>query len=165
MRIDDGAPEGTPVIQSPNHDSDAGLPIPSRRVSVAAMTEALPSRSRKVTAPTDRVSIRIDLATGARIGPGKIALLEEIARSGSISAAGRVLKMSYRRAWELVEDLNRHLGIAVVTTASGGSGGGGAKLTAAGKALVACYRAIEVDTAKSAQPHLAALVRAFVEGA
>ena len=45
--------------------------------------------------------------SGARIGPGKVALLEEIARSGSISAAGRALKMSYRRAWELVEDLNR----------------------------------------------------------
>ena len=60
--------------------------------------------------PTHRVSIRVDLASGARIGPGKVALLEEIARSGSISGAGRALKMSYRRAWELVEDLNRHLG-------------------------------------------------------
>ena len=60
----------------------------------------------------DRLSIRLDLASGAKIGPGKIAVLEEIARAGSISAAGRALKMSYRRTWELVEDLNQSLGTA-----------------------------------------------------
>jgi molybdate transport system regulatory protein len=54
---------------------------------------------------SDRLSIRLDLISGAWIGPGKVAVLEEIARSGSISAAGRVLRMSYRRTWELVEDL------------------------------------------------------------
>ena len=81
-------------------------------------------------------SIRLDLASGAKIGPGKIAVLEEIGRSGSISAAGRVLRMSYRRTWELVEDLNRSLGTPVVTTAAGGSGGGGAVLTPAGKTVI-----------------------------
>jgi molybdate transport system regulatory protein len=73
---------------------------------------------------SDRLSIRLDLVSGARIGPGKVAVLEEIARSGSISAAGRVLRISYRRTWELVEDLNRSLGTPVVETAAGGSGGG-----------------------------------------
>lgn len=107
--------------------------------------------------PGARLSIRLDLASGARVGPGKIALLEEIARSGSISAAGRALKMSYRRAWELVEDLNRHLGMAAVAAVTGGSGGGGARLTPAGQALVAAYRAIEQATEVAAQPHLAAL--------
>jgi molybdate transport system regulatory protein len=118
-----------------------------------------PSKSAPLHRAGHRLSIRIDLASGARIGPGKVALLEEISRRGSISAAGRVLKMSYRRAWELVEDLNRHLGTAVVATAAGGSGGGGARLTAAGQALVAEYRAIEAATAAAAQPHLAALTR------
>ena len=108
----------------------------------------------------DRVSIRLDLACGARIGPGKVALLEAIARTGSISAAGRALRMSYRRAWELVEDLNRHLGAAVVTTAAGGSGGGGARLTATGAAIVSEYRALEAETAASAAARLAALERA-----
>ncbi len=113
------------------------------------------------TAPvTDRLSIRLDLASGARIGPGKIAVLEEIARAGSISAAGRALHMSYRRTWELVEDLNRTLGTAVVETAAGGSGGGGAVLTPVGKAVVASYRAIEMDTALAARKHLQALNRA-----
>src|ERR1700759_4587689 len=81
----------------------------------------------------NRLSIRLDLASGARIGPGKVAVLEEIARSGSISAAGRALHMSYRRTWELVEDLNASLGAPVVQTAAGGSGGGGASLTELGQ--------------------------------
>jgi molybdate transport system regulatory protein len=109
--------------------------------------------------PADRLSIRLDLASGARIGPGKVAVLEEIARSGSISAAGRALKMSYRRTWELVEELNRTLGTPVVETAAGGSGGGGTVLTKAGRAVVSSYRAIELDTALAARKHLQALNR------
>lgn len=104
-----------------------------------------------------RLSIRLDLASGARVGPGKVALLEAIGRSGSISAAGRELKMSYRRAWKLVEDLNLHLGTPVVSTAAGGPGGGGARLTPAGQAVVTEYRAIEAASVAAAQPHLAAL--------
>lgn len=107
-----------------------------------------------------RLSIRIDLASGARIGPGKVALLEEIARSGSISAAGRALRMSYRRAWELVEDMNQSLGSPVVSAVAGGSGGGGATLTHSGETLVAEYRAIEAATAAAARKHLTALSRA-----
>ena len=107
----------------------------------------------------DRLNIRVDLARGFRIGPGKIAVLEEIARSGSISAAGRALKMSYRRTWELVEDLNKGMGTPVVETAAGGSGGGGAVLTAAGKVIIERYRAIEIDAAAAARKHLLALNR------
>ncbi len=112
---------------------------------------------------SDRLSIRLDLACGARIGPGKVAVLEQIARSGSISGAGRALRMSYRRTWELVEDLNRSLGTPVVETAAGGSGGGGAVLTPAGKAVVERYRAIEIDTAHAARKHLLAIQRACSE--
>ena len=83
--------------------------FPSDVVCYAAM--AKPPSAPTDSPKADRLSIRIDLASGARIGPGKIAVLEEIERSGSISAAGRALKMSYRRTWELVEDLNRSLGI------------------------------------------------------
>jgi molybdate transport system regulatory protein len=124
-----------------------------------AMPKRSPKRSEAASA-SDRLSIRLDLASGARIGPGKIAVLEEIGRSGSISAAGRVLRMSYRRTWELVEDLNRNLGTPVVETAAGGSGGGGAVLTQAGKAVIERYRAIEMDTALAARKHLLALNRA-----
>ena len=107
---------------------------------------------------THRLSIRIDLAGGARIGPGKVALLEEIGRSGSISAAGRAMKMSYRRAWQLVEDLNRSVG-PVVVTAAGGAGGGGARLTEAGASLVQHYRAMEQAAAATSRDYLAALDR------
>ena len=108
-------------------------------------------------ASRNRLSIRVDLASGARIGPGKVAVLEEIDRSGSISAAGRALGMSYRRTWDLVEDLNRSLGGPVVATSAGGSGGGGAVLTEVGRAVVDLYRSIEADAVRAAQRHLAAL--------
>ena len=117
------------------------------------------TKSSEASSRNDRLSIRLDLASGARIGPGKVAVLEEIARSGSISAAGRALHMSYRRTWELVEDLNHSLGTPVVEAAAGGSGGGGAVLTRAGKAIVERYRAIEMDTALAARRHLLALHR------
>jgi molybdate transport system regulatory protein len=113
------------------------------------------------TGTSPRLIIRLEIGR-LRIGPGKVSLLEEIGRSGSISAAGRALKMSYRRAWELVEDLNRGLGTPVVETAAGGAGGGGARLTAAGQAVISQYRAIEADGNQAAGPRLAALARLVV---
>ncbi|WP_270933544.1 winged helix-turn-helix domain-containing protein [Falsiroseomonas oryzae] len=104
------------------------------------------------------LSLRIDLPQG-RIGPGKIGLLEAIDREGSISAAGRALGMSYKRAWDLVDALNKLLGTAVVEASTGGHRGGGATLTDAGRNLVADYRAIERAAHRAAEPRLLALVR------
>lgn len=117
-------------------------------------------RKDKPASAANRLSIRVDLTCGARIGPGKVAVLEEIARSGSISAAGRALRISYRRTWELVEELNATLGGPVVQTAAGGSGGGGATLTELGQTVVTRYRAIEADCAAAARKHMSALQRA-----
>jgi molybdate transport system regulatory protein len=89
------------------------------------------------------LSIRIDLASGERIGPGKIALLEAIRSTGSISAAARTLGMSYRRAWLLVDEINRALREPAVTAEPGGPGGGGAVVTPVGERVVGLYRAIE----------------------
>ncbi|MBO1078658.1 winged helix-turn-helix domain-containing protein [Roseomonas haemaphysalidis] len=105
------------------------------------------------------LSLRIDLPGGLRIGPGKVRLLEEIAARGSISAAGRSLRMSYRRAWELVETLNAGLAAPVVETAAGGAGGGGARLTPAGEAVIRHYRAVERAAGAAAAPELDALRR------
>ena len=105
------------------------------------------------------LSVRIDLAPGLRIGPGKIELLEKIAAFGSISAAGRAMDMSYRRAWELVEDLNGIFGRPVVEAQTGGRRGGGAVLTPFGLALVTRYRAIEQAATLAAAAHLAELDR------
>lgn len=90
-----------------------------------------------------RLSIRIDLENGDRIGPGKIALLEAIREAGSISAAARALGMSYRRAWLLVEETNHALRAPAVAAETGGRRGGGAVVTPAGEELVGLYRTIE----------------------
>jgi molybdate transport system regulatory protein len=103
------------------------------------------------------LNLRVDLDTGARIGRGKITLLEHVAEAGSISAAARAIGMSYRRAWDLVDDLNRCFGRPVVRAKAGGRQGGGAELTPLGRGLVAHYRAIEAKAEEAARSHLQAL--------
>ena len=103
------------------------------------------------------LSIRIDFGPDLRVGPGKIALLEQIAALGSISAGGRAMDMSYRRAWELIEELNTIFGKPVVDSRSGGKKGGGATLTPLGSALITRYRAMEKAAEAAAAPHLKAL--------
>lgn len=87
--------------------------------------------------------VRIDLADGCSIGPGKMALLEAIERTGSLSAAGRSLGMSYRRAWLLLHSVNDSFAEPAVNFSVGGKDGGGAALTAFGRELLANYRQFE----------------------
>ncbi len=103
------------------------------------------------------LSVRIDFEAGDRIGPGKIQLLENIAAYGSISAGARAMNMSYKRAWDLVEELNRILGKPVVSARTGGKRGGGAELTALGLSVVSRFRAVERAAAAAAEQHLASL--------
>ena len=110
-----------------------------------------------------KLSLRIDLEPGGRIGPGKIALLEAIAEHGSISAAGRALGMSYRRAWELAEETSAIFGAAVAARQVGGRNGGGASLTPLGADLVRRFRAIERMMTEAAQAELDALQSAVRE--
>lgn len=93
----------------------------------------IPSRQKTKPAET-RLAIRLDLASGVRIGPGKVQLLEEITRTGSVSAAARAMRMAYPQAWWLLDDMSK-----------------------AGRALVVEYRAIEAVAAAAADDHLAAL--------
>ena len=103
------------------------------------------------------LSLRIDIDAGGRICPGKIELLETIHRSGSISAAGRVMEMSYKRAWDLVDEINRICRQPAVERQTGGTNGGGAVLTPFGHSLVARYRKIERNAASAARKELQAL--------
>ena len=103
------------------------------------------------------LSVRIDLDTESRIGPGKIELLENIDKFGSISAAGRAMDMSYKRAWDLVDEINRICRRNAVERQTGGKNGGGAALTPFGESLVARYRRIERDAASAVRKELAAL--------
>ena len=110
------------------------------------------------------LSLRIDLDGGGRIGPGKVALLEQVAAQGSISAAGRALGMSYRRAWELLDEMNGLFGEAVAERQVGGKGGGGATLTPLGRSLITRYRAIESAATRAARDHIDALETATKPG-
>lgn len=109
-----------------------------------------------------RMSIRIDLDQDGRLGPGKVDLLEHIAACGSISAAGRAMSMSYRRAWQLVADLNANFTEPLVIAQMGGRQGGGARLTTFGAQLVSNYRAIEREAQAAVAPRLKALEEAAI---
>ena len=85
-----------------------------------------------------------------RIGPGKVALLEAVDRVGSISGAARALGMSYRRAWNLIDELNRGFVNPAVTTRVGGSPDQGARVTEFGRLLVARYRRLEASALAAA---------------
>jgi len=112
-------------------------------------------KSSATSLPT--LSVRIDLDAEERIGPGKIQLLENIRAFGSISAAGRAMDMSYKRAWDLVDEINRICRQPAGERQTGGKNGGGAALTPCGVALVARYRKIERDAASAVRKDLAAL--------
>jgi molybdate transport system regulatory protein len=113
--------------------------------------------SRASAKPLPQLSVRIDLDAEDRIGPGKIQLLEKIQQFGSISAAGRAMDMSYKRAWDLVDEINRICRQPAVERQTGGKNGGGAALTPFGVSLVARYRKIERDAASAVRKELAAL--------
>jgi molybdate transport system regulatory protein len=108
-----------------------------------------------------RLTIRFDFDGERRLGPGKIALLEAIAGTGSISAAGRAHELSHRRVWLLVEELNHLFGQPLVTARPGGVKGGGAALTPAGERVVALYREAEAKMRLSAVLEIAHLESAL----
>ena len=103
--------------------------------------------------------ITIVFPSGARIGPGKAALLQSIADTGSISAAARGMGMSYKRAWLLLDSINQAFKKSVVKAAPGGAGGGGATLTPFGINLLDRYRRIQREASSIAEDDLAALAR------
>ena len=92
------------------------------------------------------------------MGPGKADLLDNIVATGSIAAAGRRMSMSYRRAWLLIDEMNRVFKSPVVSTAKGGKGGGGgAVLTKVGREVLARYRNMQAVTAKAIAADIEAL--------
>jgi len=90
-----------------------------------------------------RISLRFDFGETVRLGPGKVQLLELIAELGSISAAGRAMDMSYRRAWLLVDSLNQAFVKPVVATRPGGKADQRAEVTPFGQQIVRRFRAME----------------------
>jgi molybdate transport system regulatory protein len=106
-----------------------------------------------------RLTLRVDFGADRALGPGKVRLLEAIRDTGSISRGGRALGMSYRRAWLLIDDLNRCFRQPVIDAQPGGAHGGGATLTAFGRELIGDYRAIEAAAVAAAEKPLNKLER------
>ena len=127
-------------------------------VIVADMSRR-PARTRSPRAPNPELSIRIDLDSDEALGPGKIRLPELVRGLGSISSAGRAMDMSYRRAWLLIDELNRTFRKPLVETQKGGGGGGGAQITAFGNEVIRLYRAVNTAATRAALGHLQSLQR------
>ena len=106
-----------------------------------------------------RLTVRLDFDAERRLGAGKVALLEAIDQTGSISAAGRVHGMSYRRAWLLVDELNQLFAAPLVAAHHGGAKGGGASLTEEGRRIVALYRGAEAKMRAAAKTEIEAIER------
>ena len=108
--------------------------------------------------PSDGLKhLRVELSEGAYIGPGRADLLERIAQTGSIAAAGKSMGMSYKRAWSLVQALNEGFRTPLVDASRGGSGQGGAHLTVTGQAVLAHYRTMQDKTRAAIADDVAAL--------
>jgi len=103
--------------------------------------------------------LRVMFGTEIAIGPGKAELLEAIAATGSISASAKRLGMSYRRAWLLVDTMNRCFREPLVASATGGAGGGGASVTTFGRRVLGHYRTMLVRVDRALDPELAAFTR------
>ena len=110
-----------------------------------------------------RITLRLDFDGKRRLGPGKVALLEAIARTGSISAAGREFGMADRRAWLLVDNLNHMFAGPLVQTREGGRIGGGADLTELGGKVVALYREAEAKVRALAAVEIAGIEQVLAE--
>lgn len=103
------------------------------------------------------LSFRLILGDAIALGPGKVQLLEAIHDTGSISAAGRTLAMSYKRAWHLVDTMNRCFSSPLVEANKGGAQGGGAVVTPLGLEVIARYRALEAHARTAVADDFAAL--------
>jgi molybdate transport system regulatory protein len=118
------------------------------------------AKSRKNAAKgTLRPQIRIMFRKAIAMGPGKADLLQAIGEAGSISAAARRMKMSYRRAWLLVDTMNQCFDGPLVETATGGNHGGGARITELGQEVLRRYREMDAKASAAVSKEIVAFTR------
>lgn len=108
--------------------------------------------------------LRLVFGPKAILGPGRAELLEHVERTGSLAAAGRAMKMSYKRAWSLVEELNHTFDEPLLELSRGGAGHGGAVLTPLGREVVERYRRMQADSLAAIADDLAALALRLARG-
>ncbi|WP_181156709.1 winged helix-turn-helix domain-containing protein [Paraburkholderia sp. BL21I4N1] len=128
---------------------------------MADIAKTKPASAKKSAKVRPEVRFRMRIRTGdtVALGPGKVELLEAVREFGSISAAARSLDMSYRRAWLLIDELNRSLKSPATHSEQGGQSGGGCTLTPVGETLIRLYRDVEVEAARSCAKQIADLTR------
>ncbi|MDR2874639.1 MAG: winged helix-turn-helix domain-containing protein [Methylobacillus sp.] len=108
------------------------------------------------------LKIHIPRGEESAMGPGKADLLDAIEQAGSISGAARAMGMSYKRAWDLVDTMNRCFQQPLVETATGGNHGGGAKVTDFGHDILTRYRAIQQTASTAVEDEVQALIALLV---
>ena len=120
----------------------------------------MPTPAKASIQPAAKARFRLRITAGEviAIGPGKIALLEAIGETGSITAAAKSLDMSYRRAWLLLDELNGALKRPAVDSAKGGTHGGGSALTEVGQQIIDLYRRVEVTAERACQADMKRLL-------
>ncbi|WP_408510792.1 winged helix-turn-helix domain-containing protein [Paraburkholderia sediminicola] len=129
------------------------------RMAETAKTKPAPATKSAKPRPEVRFRMRIRSGDAVALGPGKVELLEAVREYGSISAAARSLGMSYRRAWLLIDELNRSLKAPATHSEQGGQSGGGCTLTPVGENIIRLYRDVEVEAQRSCAKQLAELTR------
>ncbi len=127
--------------------------MPGKAASTTSARSAAAARK-----PVAKFRMRISAGDVIAIGPGKIALLEAIAETGSITAAAKSLDMSYRRARMLLDELNRSLRTPAVDSAKGGQHGGGSAITETGRQVIALYRRVEATAERACRADLTRLI-------
>jgi molybdate transport system regulatory protein len=131
----------------------------SRMADTPKTTSPPAAKKTPKARPEVRFRMRIRSGGAVALGPGKVELLEAVREFGSISAAARSLDMSYRRAWLLIDELNRSLKSPATHSEQGGQSGGGCTLTPVGEAIVRLYREVEEEASRSCAKQIAELVR------
>jgi molybdate transport system regulatory protein len=132
---------------------------PSTRTPAAPSPETRKPAKAGQSGPDVRFRMRIVQDGTIALGPGKVQLLEAVREHGSISAAARSLNMSYRRAWLLMDELNRALTSPATVSEHGGQSGGGSTLTPVGEEIIRLYRDIEARAAAACAPEIEALTQ------
>lgn len=150
----DRAPAPAKARKTPASRSVSNLPTTAPESAAAETASPLARRE-----PDVRFRMRVIQDDTVALGPGKVSLLEAVRDHGSISAAARSIGMSYRRAWLLMDELNRALESPATVSEHGGQSGGGSTLTPVGEEIIRLYRGIEARAAAACAPEIAALTK------
>jgi molybdate transport system regulatory protein len=118
---------------------------------------------KKKKVKPQKLGIRLLLGNTAALGPGKIKLIKAIEKTGSISGAAKVMDMSYRRAWNLADSINRDFSNEIIVASSGGKGGGGAVVSAIGLDIIKRYQEIEKKALQSVNEELEEFARYLIK--